>query len=124
MNHKSINNKNYNNFLIKEKKSILPVEPDLLFDFYLSPALFIIEDIAKKCDHYIDNSMIILDAAIEVKNKKLKHNYKLVYFKTFNSIKSHLYLSENNEIFISHDFEEYLSNLLKHSPNPIEFRWI
>jgi len=121
-----INKENFKNFLIKEKKSMFPIEPDLVIDFYLSIKIFIINDIAEKCKSYFNENIILFDAAVENDKGDIPSIYKLIYFKeyTYGSTNVHIYTSKNNELFISEEFAGFLFNLLKKSPNPIEFRWV
>lgn len=127
MKYISITKHNYQNFLIKEKKGLLSIEPDLVIDFYIFPKIFIINDIAEQCKSYFDSNIIILDAAIELNNSDIRNNYNLLYFKylTHYDLQPHIYVSiKDNGIFISEEFSAYLSKILFFSPNPINFRWL
>lgn len=52
------------NFPVKEKKGMLPVEPDLVFDFYLFPKIYIIDDMVGSLSRYLTHNVELSDGAV------------------------------------------------------------
>ena len=100
---------NLANFPIKEKKGMLSVEPDFVFDFYLSPKMYISDDLIKQLSPFLENNIELFDAAVELGKDDLRANYSQPYIINHYNLATdtinediHIFRSEDNSaLFLS-----------------------
>ncbi|MCG7500226.1 hypothetical protein MHO82_25595 [Vibrio sp. Of7-15] len=113
-------------FPIKEKKGMLPVEPDLVFDFYMFPKVFVINDLVDKLSPYLKSNVELQDGAVELKHSDLRANYSYLYVIEPNTVESvsddvHIFRNEeNSSLFFS---EELINEINKLPMDYILYRW-
>lgn len=66
-------------FPIKETKAESAIEPEVVFDFYLFPKLFIRNDLVSVLTPYFVNNVELLEGAVELYEGELRTNYTYVY---------------------------------------------
>jgi len=116
------------NFPVKEKKGMLPVEPDLVFDFYLFPKIYIIDDMVGSLSRYLTHNVELSDGAVELKKDDLRSNFTHVYIisdydTAVDDISDDIHIfrnKDNSALFLSEEFVSALNNL---KTDYILYRW-
>ncbi|KZN50814.1 hypothetical protein N476_15095 [Pseudoalteromonas luteoviolacea H33] len=113
-------------FPIKEKKIEGSTSPDLVFDFYIFPKIFINKQLVKKLLPYLKNNIELQEGAIELKHSDLKLNYSYLYIIGYENgspidINTHILRSEDNSsLFLS---RELINEIRNQSKSNIIYRW-
>ena len=116
-----------NDFPIKAKKGMLPVEPDLVFDFHLFPKIYIFDDLIEQLSIYFTHNVEVSDAAIELKKDDLRHNFSHLYimehYDVAETIAENIHIfrnKENSALFLSEELVDAMQQL---KTDYILYRW-
>ncbi len=106
-----------NGFPVKSQNGMFPVEPDVVFDFYLFPKVFIIDGMIDKLASFLTNNVEIQEGAIELDKENLRYNYKYLYvISAYDNAEQveedvHIYRSSDNQsLFMSQDLVDAINS--------------
>ncbi|RXF06931.1 hypothetical protein [Pseudoalteromonas sp. PS5] len=118
--------KSLSTFPLKENIKGELAPPDLVFDFYLFPKVFINNRILEKLSPFFKSNIEIQEGAVELKFSELELSYCYLYVvgcdnDSHTNESTHIFRSEDNSsLFLSN---ELIKEMRKKSTNGVLYRW-